>query len=119
MYFWGGGYGKISCPVTRQLPSAGRYLQGGIKRDKVNGTNRFLRKSAVFRGFLQKSAVFCENLRLPNATIPRKSDHLQKSANICEKLQIWLRSSLFCSALLIPPAQRARGLKKFDRGLRD
>ena len=49
-------------------------LYGGIKSHKQNATNRFL----------QKSAVFCENLRLPNAIIPRKSENLQKSAKICE-----------------------------------
>ena len=44
------------------------------------------RVSAKSCGFLGKSAVFCEYLRLRNAAIPwaRKSDNLQKLAKICE-----------------------------------
>ena len=63
-------------------------------RFPINGTNRFLRKSAVFCENLPFPAVFCEDLRFRNAVIPRKSKNLQKSAKICEELRIWLRLSL-------------------------
>ena len=66
---------------------------GGIKkRDKLNGTNRFLRKPAVS----------CENLRLPNAIITRNSG---TSAKISENLRKTANLAPFvpCSlALLIP-----------------
>ena len=68
---------------------AGPNILGGIKRDKLNGTG----------GFLRKSVSFCENLRFQNAVIPTKSENLQKSVKICDELRIniWLRLSLsFC-----------------------
>ena len=72
--------------IGNHFVTNGRF-SGGIKRDKLKGTN----------GFLRKSAVSCENLRFQNAVIPRKSDNLQKSAKICEKVRLWLRlSHLVC-----------------------
>ena len=70
-----------------------QVILGGIRRNKLNRTNKFLRISAVSCGFLRQSAVsssFCENLRLRNAILLRKNENLQKSAKICEKLRIWL-----------------------------
>ena len=60
-----------------------------FKRDKLNGTN----------GFLQNSAVFCENLRLRNAVIPRKK---RKSAKICKKTANSAPFVPFSLSLLIP-----------------
>ena len=61
------------------------------------GLCAILRFPAVFCENLRFPAVFCENLRLPNDVIPRKSENLQKSTKICEKLRIWLRlSHLVC-----------------------
>ena len=62
------------------LKRVGLPCIGGIKRDKLNGTNGFLRKSAF-------PAKIC-SLRLRNAVIPRKSEYLQKSAKIYEKLRL-------------------------------
>ena len=74
------------------------FFFGGIKRDKLNGTNRFLqnlRFPAVFCESLRFPAVFCENLHFQMLYFP---GNLQKSAKICEKLRIWLRlSHLVCS----------------------
>ena len=61
-----------------------------------------LRFSAVFCENLRFPAVFCENLCLRNAIIPRKSENLQKSAKICEKLRIRLGLFPFSLSLLIP-----------------
>ena len=56
-----------------------------------------LRFPAVFCEILRFPAVFCEYLHLQNAVIPRKSENLQKSAKICEKLRIRLGlSHLVC-----------------------
>ena len=63
------------------LPSLKPTVSSGTKRDKLHGTNGYLRKSAVFCENLRFPAVFCENLRLPNAIIPRKSKNLRKTAN--------------------------------------
>ena len=73
----GKGYRRLQLCRAR-----GREHPGGTKRDKPNGTKGFLQKSAVSCGFLRFPAVFCENLRLRNAVIPRKSENLQKSANL-------------------------------------
>ena len=60
----------------------------------MNGTNRFLRKSAVFRENLRFPVVFCENLRF-SAKIcasemlqfPEKSENLQNQRKSAKKLQ--------------------------------
>ena len=49
---------------------------------ELNGTHRFLQKSAAFCENLQFPAVFCENLRFLNAVVPRKSENQRKSANL-------------------------------------
>ena len=75
------------------------------------GFRKIVRVPAVFCENLQLPAVFCENLCLPNAVISKKTDHLQKSARICEKLRIWLRLSLFIPLIVdlypewVPPPQ--------------
>ena len=46
-----------------------------------------VRGHALLEKSLGFPAVLCENLRLPNAAIPTKSENPQKSAKICEKLQ--------------------------------
>ena len=83
-----------------------RPLLGGIKRDKLNGTNQFLQKSAVSCGFLRKSAVSSGFLRKdapPNAVISRKSVNQQKSAKICQKITANLAPFVpFSLSLLIP-----------------
>ena len=65
-----------------------------------------LRKSAVFCGFLRKSAVssvFCANLRLPNLLIYRAS---RKSAKICKNFQV--RFLPFAVSLVAPWASKSR-----------
>ena len=60
-------------------------------RPRLRGTNlRDKRQSAVFCGFLRRSAVSCENLRFPNACFPGKGENQRKSARICENLR-WAR----------------------------
>ena len=50
------------------------------------GQTGFCENLAVFCENLRFPAVFCENPRLRSARIPRKkSENLQKSAEICEK----------------------------------
>ena len=97
-----------SVPLPDELYDA--FYQGGIKRDKLSGTNRFLRKSAVSYGFLRKSAVSCGFLRksavscgfLRKSAPPKwnNSQEKRKSAKISEnlrKLRSWLRwSHLVC-----------------------
>ena len=55
------------------------------KRDKLNGTNGFLRKSAGFCGFLRKSAVSCGFLRKSAPPKCCNSQEKRKSAKICKK----------------------------------
>ena len=59
--------------------------------------------SANICGFLQESAVFCENLCFRDAVIPRKSKSLQKSA---KKMRIWLRLSLLVCPFQFPLKKR-------------
>ena len=64
------------------------WFREKLKRDK--GQTGFCK-------ILRFPAVFCENLRLRNAVIPRTSENQQKPAKICEKLRIQLRlSHLIC-----------------------
>ena len=110
----GRGNGPLTLMGSFQAPRHGgkRPLQkgsllGGIKRDKLNGTNGFLRKSAVscsfqrkICGFLRFSAKICASEMLQ---FPRKAKickNQRKSAK--EKLRIWLRLSLLVLSLLIP-----------------
>ena len=60
---------------------------GGHARDKLHGTNRLLQNYAVSCGFLLKSAVSCESLRLQNAVIPAISSALRISQKISENLR--------------------------------
>ena len=94
-------FGHVQVTGRPQLQEC--IKSGRIKRDKLNGTNRFLRKSAVSCGFLRKSAVSCENLRLRNAVIPRKSESLRKSANLAPYIP-------FSLSLLIPPEYQIQRL---------
>ena len=55
---------------------------GGTKRDKQNGTNGFLRKSAVSCGFLRKSAVSCGFLQKSAPPKCCNSQEKRKSAKI-------------------------------------
>ena len=94
--FRGNSYGPI--PL---LPC----FQGGIKRDKLNGTNGFLRKSAVSCGFLRKSAVSCGFLRKSAPPKCCNSQEKRKSAKINENLRKSASSARFIPfslSLLIP-----------------
>ena len=66
------------------LVLGGGVVLGGTKRDKLNGTNGFLRKSAVSCGFLRKSAVSCGFLRKSAPPKCCNSQEKRKSAKICE-----------------------------------
>ena len=66
------------------------------------GFCEILRFPAAFCENLRVPAVFCENLRLGIAANSRKSKNQQKSAKICEKLQIWLRLSISVRPFKLP-----------------
>ena len=51
---------------------------------------------------LRFPAVFCENLHLRNAIVPRRSEDLQKSAKICKKTANLAPFVPFSLSLLIP-----------------
>ena len=77
----------------------------GIKRDKLNGTNGFLRKSALSCSFLRKSA-------------PPKCCHSQekrKSAKISENLRKTANSARFVpfSLSLLIPLEKSSFTNKF------
>ena len=57
-------------------------FSGGATRDKLHGTNGFLRKIC---GCLRKSAVSCRNLRLRNAVLPRKTKNLPNQRKSAKK----------------------------------
>ena len=62
----------------------------------TNGTNGFLQNFLVSCRDLRFPAVFCENLRLPNAVLSRKTENLQKSAKQTKKNSGSVFSLLVC-----------------------
>ena len=107
---------------------------GGIKRDKLNGTNGFLQNSAIGCGFLRESTLSCEKLHLRNAVIPRKSAHLQKISenlknsefgSVCP-VYVTLERSIFSANLShvwseaetgsVPGQQECKGTKVWAKG---
>ena len=90
--------------LTRLENSLANYW-GGTKRDKLNGTKGFLRKSAVSCGFLRKSAVSCGFLRKSAPPKCCNSHEKRKSAKISENLRKTAKSARFVPfslSLLIP-----------------
>ena len=71
-------------PNRNLLPKAPRFRTPGS--GKQTQTERYPMGDDNFLWNLRFPAVFCENLRLQNAVIPRKSENQQKSAKNCEKL---------------------------------
>ena len=66
------------------LPTIPLPILGRTKKDKLNGTNGFLQKSAVCCGFLRNSVVSCGFLRKSAPPSCCNSQEKRKSANICE-----------------------------------
>ena len=69
--------------VTKAWPKPRAALKGTNLRGQTPICG-FLRVPAVLGGFLRKAAVFCENLRLPNALFSKKR---RESAEIRENLR--------------------------------
>ena len=86
----------------QMLAILGEKLRGGIKKDKLNGTNGFLQKSAVLRfsskirGFLR---LVLRNLRLQNAVIPRKAKNCKNQRKSAKKN---CEFGSFCPFLFVP-----------------
>ena len=96
--------------LKHDFPVHGFMLCKQEDRAELKGTNYViqtgfcenLRFAAGFCENLRLPTVFCEDLRLWNASIPRKSENQQKSAESSERLRIWLRLSLLVCPFYFP-----------------
>ena len=73
-----------NCNLARKMIRRTTF-RDALKGDEPKGTNANLRFPAGFCSFLRKSAVFCENLRFPNALFSKKR---RESAKISENLRL-------------------------------